>query len=49
MFGIEDPMIWLAYLSAAACLVFALWFGLTRWNREGDDDDQNDNPENDAR
>ncbi len=47
MFGIEDPMIWLAYLSAAGCLVFALWFGLTRWNRECDDDDSN-NSENGA-
>ena len=42
MFGIEDPGIYLAYLSAVACIVFALWFGITRWNRS----DEDKNPEN---
>lgn len=39
MFGIEDPAIWLAYLSAFICLAFALWYGISRWNREEDRDD----------
>ena len=47
IFGITDPFVWLAYLSAVGCLVFALWFGLTRWNRDSVDDDDN-NPENSA-
>ena len=43
MFGIEDPGIYLAYLGAIVCLVFALWFGITRWNKETDDDDNSQN------
>jgi hypothetical protein len=38
MFGIEDPGIWTAYLLAFVCLIFAVWYGLTRWNREDDAD-----------
>jgi hypothetical protein len=38
MFGMEDPGIWMAYLLAFACLIFALWYGLSRWNREEDTD-----------
>lgn len=38
MFGIEDPGIWMAYLLAFACLIFALWYGLSRWNQEEDTD-----------
>lgn len=48
IFGIADPWIWLAYLSAVGCLVFALWFGLTRWNHDSADDDNDNNTENRA-
>ena len=34
MFGIEDPGIWMAYLLALACLVFAIVFGVINWNKE---------------
>jgi hypothetical protein len=34
MFGIEDPGIWLAYLLALLCLVFSLWYGISRWNKD---------------
>lgn len=33
MFGIEDPGIWIAYLLAFVCLVFAIWYGISRWNK----------------
>lgn len=45
MFGIDDPGIYLAYLLAIGCLVFSVWFGITRWNRE-DKDDDTINPKN---
>lgn len=34
MFGINDPGIWMAYILAFICVVFAFWFGITRWNKE---------------
>jgi hypothetical protein len=34
MFGIEDPGIRIAYLSAFVCLVFAIWYGVSRWNKD---------------
>jgi hypothetical protein len=34
MFGIEDPGIWIAYLLAFICLVFAIWYGISRWNKD---------------
>jgi len=34
MFGIESPGIYLAYLLIFLCLAFALWYGITRWNKE---------------
>lgn len=37
MFGINDPGIILAYLIAAVCLLFSIWFGITRWNKEEED------------
>lgn len=40
MFGINDPGIWLAYLSAFLCLLFSLWFGISKWNK-GDNDSNN--------
>lgn len=38
MFGIHDPGIWLPYVLAFVCLVFAIWFGITRWNKDSDED-----------
>lgn len=43
MFGIDDPGIWLAYLLAIACLLFSVWFGITTWNK---DEDEDTNPKN---
>lgn len=40
MFGINDPGILFAYLMAAGSVVFALWFGITRWNRDEKDSNQ---------
>jgi hypothetical protein len=36
MFGIHDPGIWIAYLLAFGCMVFAVWFGIATWNKEDD-------------
>lgn len=38
MFGIHDPGIWLAYVLAVVCLAFAVWFGITHWNKDSDDE-----------
>jgi hypothetical protein len=45
VFGIDDPGIYIAYVMAFGCLVFALWYGIARWNEE---DEENDSihPEN---
>lgn len=34
MFGINDPGIWTAYLAIILCVVFALVFGIMKWNKE---------------
>jgi TRAP-type C4-dicarboxylate transport system permease small subunit len=34
MFGIEDPGIWIAYLLAFICLAFAIWYGVSHWNKD---------------
>lgn len=34
MFGIEDPGIIAAYVLGVSCIVFAVWFGITHWNKE---------------
>ncbi|MFA6780096.1 MAG: symporter small accessory protein [Paludibacteraceae bacterium] len=39
MFGIPDPGIWMAYLSAILCLIFSVWFGVKYWN-ENDREDE---------
>jgi len=36
MFGIEDPGIWISYLMSFGCVIFAVWFGITRWNKDDD-------------
>lgn len=41
MFGINDPGIILAYLIALACLIFSIWFGITRWNKDDEEDNNN--------
>lgn len=38
MFGINDLGIIMAYLLGFCCLIFALWFGISRWNK---DDNEN--------
>ncbi len=38
MFGIDDPGIWMAYLLAVVCLVFSIYWGISRWNRDYDSD-----------
>lgn len=38
MFGIEDPGIYLAYVAAIGCVIFALVFGIKRWNKDYDDE-----------
>ncbi|MDH6344055.1 hypothetical protein M2480_002814 [Parabacteroides sp. PFB2-12] len=45
MFGINDPGIWIAYLMAIGCVVFSVWFGITHWNKESDDNDNPEEPE----
>jgi hypothetical protein len=34
MFGINDPGIWMAYLIAVGCVIFAAWYGIAHWNEE---------------
>ncbi|MDH6357878.1 symporter small accessory protein [Parabacteroides sp. PF5-9] len=46
MFGIDDPGIILAYLLAFGCLVFALYFGISTWNKT---DKESTNPEKEAK
>jgi TRAP-type C4-dicarboxylate transport system permease small subunit len=38
MLGIPDPGIWLAYLLAALCVIFAIWFSAKYWNEEDKND-----------
>ena len=45
MLGIKDPLIIITYLMAFGCLIFALVYGIARWN-ERDDDETSINPEN---
>jgi hypothetical protein len=44
MFGIDDPAIFLAYILSFGCLIFSLWFGISKWNEK--DDDENINSKN---
>lgn len=41
MLGINDPGIYAAYLLAFACLIFAVWFGITKWNKDDSKDNCN--------
>jgi len=45
MFGIEDPGIYIAYTAAILCVLFAAWFGITRWNKEDKDSEEPKQPE----
>ncbi|GHT71249.1 hypothetical protein AGMMS50239_40310 [Bacteroidia bacterium] len=38
MFGIDDPGIYIAYLLAIGCLVFSIFYGVSKWNEKDDDD-----------
>ncbi|MDD4636712.1 MAG: hypothetical protein PHI48_00285 [Bacteroidales bacterium] len=46
MFGIEDPGIWLPYVLAVACLAFSAWWGISKWNK---DDESDENEKTDKR
>ena len=41
MFGIEDPMIWLAYASCIASTLLCVVYGIITWNR-GEEEIEND-------
>jgi len=41
MFGIEDPGIWLPYVLGVACLIFSAWWGISKWNKD-DESDENE-------
>ena len=43
MLGIDDTGIWLAYLLAVICLIFSMYWGITRWNRDYDVDNNDVN------
>ncbi len=45
MFGINDPGILLAYLLGIGCLVFSIWYGITRWDSEDKDSNNPENPQ----
>lgn len=34
MLGINDPDIIIAYMLGICCLIFAIWFGISQWNKE---------------
>ena len=34
MFGIDDPVIYIAYLMIAGCLIFSLVYGIIKWNEK---------------
>ena len=34
MFGIDDPGIWIVYLMIILCLIFSVWYGISRWNKD---------------
>ena len=34
MFGIPDFGIWLAYILAFLCVIFAIWHGIKYWNKD---------------
>lgn len=39
MFGIEDPLIYLPYLLAVICVLFAVGYGVRYWNKDNDKDE----------
>jgi hypothetical protein len=39
MFGIEDPGIYIAYLMSFGCVLFALVYGIAKWNEEDKDEE----------
>ena len=38
MFGIDDPGIYIAYLLMVGCLVFAIGYGISKWNEKEEED-----------
>jgi len=37
MFGIPDPGVYIAYLMMAGCLIFALFYGIIKWNEKDEE------------
>jgi hypothetical protein len=46
MFGIDDPSIYITYIVALGCVVFALCYGIARWNEKDEDEENSTNTKN---
>jgi hypothetical protein len=42
MFGIDDPMVWMAYLLCLAATAACIVYGVRNWNRGDDELDSDD-------
>jgi len=40
MLGIEDPGIYVVYLLTIASTILCVWYGITNWNKGGENEDQ---------
>jgi hypothetical protein len=38
MFGINDPAVYIAYLMMAGCIIFAVCYGIVKWNEKEEED-----------
>ena len=38
MFGIDDPGIYITYLMMVGCLIFSLWYGISKWNEKEEEE-----------
>lgn len=38
MLGIDDPGIYAAYFLGIGCLLFSIYYGVTKWNEKDEDD-----------
>ena len=34
MFGIDDPGIYIVYLMMGGCVLFSIWYGISKWNEK---------------
>jgi hypothetical protein len=39
MLGIDDPGIYIVYLLTIASTVLCVWYGITNWNKGGDNEE----------